>query len=72
VTTRYFPRYIPLEDLTEEVVFPLVRRRVSATRIEDEDDPKGISTRRVLVVQTMGLVLFVAAFALCVLAWLAR
>ena len=62
-------------DLTEEVevVFPLVRRRV---RLED-DEAKDVRTsaipkRRVLFLQTVGLVLFVLAVSIGVLAWLVR
>jgi hypothetical protein len=56
-------------ELTEEVVFPLVRRRIRPR--EDEDVP-GLPARRVLFVQTVGLALFVLALSVCALAWLVR
>ena len=65
-TTRYSPT---IEELTEEVVFPLVRRR-SRPPIEEDESTTAVSKRRVILVQTIGLVLFIAAFAFLVLVWL--
>jgi len=66
-TTRYSPT---IEELTEEVVFPLVRRRSRPLVEEEEESTSVISRPRVILVQTIGLVLFIAAFALLVLVWL--
>ena len=59
-----------MTQLTEEVVFPLVRRKVHPR--EEEAATSGTTTRRVIFVQTLGLVLFVAAASLLALTWLVR
>lgn len=74
MTTAPRTHFVPLEDLTEEVVFPLVRRRRPVSLALDEvgapPDEARLRERRIVVVQAIGLSLFLAAFAFLVLAWL--
>ena len=73
----------PIDALTEEVVFPLVRRRFPPPPVapapvrramdadlEDEDEVRPVSRRRVLFVKAVGVFLLALVIAFCVLAFM--